>query len=635
MRFQYNLYNKMKKLKLLLLILPIFVLVFLFKTAVTASAACSEGAWRYDCSPATAGPCPANACVGLPQHCENGQWVTTNPMGECTPDCTNCSHDVPPPGGNYCIAAGYHDCTGRVGQPAGTCQKNNQTCAAFETYECNFDDGTGRKDYCGPPFTPNAQSCVCGGSSPAPSRTPSPSRSPSPSSAPPGNRSCSVSWNLPNSNPAPNSGMTVEVTGNSDTGGWQNIQLSRDNQNVCPQGAGCGLNIIQPGPKFIFSNVNSGSSGSHTLSFATDNGATKCPQTTTYTAGGGSSTTVSYRTAENPADLAAAPWQDYTDTVASTPFDYTFKDPKPGQKFIFVQFMGSNGIPTTTVDCPKCQVGIKLLGPDPVMTRCSLSFENSNAILHLTGQNFGSTKGTIKSGDTDLAIRSWKDDSIQAILQNAPTGQVLPVTFVNTDGQTGSDQCSSISQLTLGAKVFCRAPASYDTDNVDLTLVDETGKKMRQTVRIDKKGVVQGLTQRLEDGKRYELSLKAPKSLRRNVPFTSGDGTVSIPNFVLPVGDIFPLDGGDGVINALDKGELNREWNISGNATGRLGDFNQDGRVNSIDWACMRYDFGQLDDPEATIPPPPSPSPAPSASASVSPSPRASVSPSPSPNPSP
>jgi len=33
--------------------------------------------------------------------------------------------------------------------------------------------------------------------------------------------------------------------------------------------------------------------------------------------------------------------------------------------------------------------------------------------------------------------------------------------------------------------------------------------------------------------------------LRRNFSFTAGSGTINIPNFVLPVGDIFPVDGGD------------------------------------------------------------------------------------------
>ncbi|MBU1000743.1 hypothetical protein KKE78_05120 [Patescibacteria group bacterium] len=345
-----------------------------------------------------------------------------------------------------------------------------------------------------------------------------------------------------------------------------------------------------------------------------------------------SATTKEFRIAEDHAALDSAEWQDYTTEVALNPITYSFIDTAPGQKFIFVQFKDSAGKTTIAQD------QIKLLGPDPVMTGCSLSFENSSAILNLMGQNFGSDKGTVKSGDTNLQIRSWTNDSIQAVLQNAQTGQALSVTFANTEGQTGTGQCSSISQLSLGAKVFCRALASNDTENVSMVLVDEAGRKIRQIVKIDRNGIVQGLTQRLEDGKGYILSLKAPKSLRRNVPFIAGSGTVSVPDFVLPVGDIFPLDGGDGIINALDKSEMNREWNISGNATGRPADFNQDGKVNSIDWACMRYDFGDSDHAEPTAAlPVPSVNPSPSASGAIasSPSPSASASSSPSPTASP
>ncbi|MDD5416035.1 MAG: IPT/TIG domain-containing protein [Candidatus Daviesbacteria bacterium] len=332
--------------------------------------------------------------------------------------------------------------------------------------------------------------------------------------------------------------------------------------------------------------------------------------------------TKQFRIAENPTDLASAPWRDYTIAVASNPLDYTFKDVTPGQKFIFVQFMDSTNKVTTAADCPKCQAQIELLGSGPTMTSCSLSFEDSKTILNLTGQNFGSEKGTVKSGDTNLEIKSWSDNSIQAVLQNAQTGQVLPITFTNTDEQTGTGQCGAISQLALGAKVFCRAPASHDTENVDMVLVDETGKKTRQTVKIDKDGVVQGLTQKLEVGKRYIVSLKAPKSLRRIARFTAGDGIVSIPNFILPIGDIFPLDVRDGAINPFDHAQLIREFIIAEDSCDRPGDFNRDCRVNSIDWACMRYDFGQVDDPEPTISSfvtSPSPNPTATSSSSLSP----------------
>ncbi|MBI2337640.1 hypothetical protein HYU95_00495, partial [Candidatus Daviesbacteria bacterium] len=75
------------------------------------------------------------------------------------------------------------------------------------------------------------------------------------------------------------------------------------------------------------------------------------------------------------------------------------------------------------------------------------------------------------------------------------------------------------------------------------------------------------------------------------------------------------------------------QWIIAQAATGRSGDFNGDSRVNSIDWACMRYDFNSEDSPEPAISSSPSPSAGVSASPAVSPSPASSSSVSPSPSP--
>lgn len=329
----------------------------------------------------------------------------------------------------------------------------------------------------------------------------------------------------------------------------------------------------------------------------------------------------SYRIAENPTDLAAASWESYS--AEPTLRDYEFKDKTPGIKTIFVEFKDSH---LKTGGCgvnnsQPCQVQIRLLG-DFVIGSCALSFEGNNTVLNLKGQNFGSIKGGIKSGDTDLQVREWKDKNIKAVWQDAPVGQVLPVSVTNTDGQIAESQCSAISQLSVGAKFFCGQPSSSTVNNVDLVLAGafEGGTKVKQKVSIDTSGVITGLTQKLEEGNNYKLSLKSPKSLRRTAEFTAGNGTTNVTDFVLPVGDIFPAPNGDGKINNFDHSELVRQWIISVDAAGRSADFNQDGRVNSIDWACMRHDFGSSDDSEPAIGGPvaaPSASPSPSASATL------------------
>ncbi len=311
-------------------------------------------------------------------------------------------------------------------------------------------------------------------------------------------------------------------------------------------------------------------------------------------------TTKSFRIAENPADLNTAVWSPYTEEGMTETYDFK----SIGQKFIFVQFMDSNGKTTTAASCPTCQAKIQILGPDPVITGCSLSSQGSSILLNLNGANFGSSKGVVKNADSALQIKQWKDDNIQAVLSSPPVGESLPVIVTNADGQSSPESlCSAVSVLNIGASFFCHAPQDQSQTNLDLTLVEQTpgAKLFRQKVDIDKDGTIQGLTGILQEGHNYKISLKAPESVRKTSDvFTATAGSTTIPNFILPVGDIFPLDSGDGVINSLDKAELNREWIIAADGAGRKGDFNKDGRVNSIDWACMRNDVGSSNDAEPT-----------------------------------
>lgn len=343
----------------------------------------------------------------------------------------------------------------------------------------------------------------------------------------------------------------------------------------------CGITSSQCSKTFSFTVTGTTATTSPTTNPTTN--PTSNPTTTS------SVYTVSYKIGESPTDLDTAPALPYTATP--TIIDYTLKDQTPGQHFIWVEFIASSG------ETKRETAPITVLGPDPVITGCDLSFDGSKVTFNITGTNLGSTAGTIKSDTNNLIVKTWKDTAISATWDNPPAGETFPLNLTRSDNQTTTGQCSSISQLALGAKIFCRAPQQHTQDSVNLSVAEATegARVTKQVVSIDKNGVVQGLSTKLESGKTYKLSLEAPKSLRVTTEFVAQEGTTNVPNFILPTGDIFPLDGGDGTINSLDKSELNREWIIASAAQNRPGDFNLDTRVNSIDWACMRYDFGESD----------------------------------------
>ena len=97
---------------------------------------------------------------------------------------------------------------------------------------------------------------------------------------------CTVSWQLSPENPQPNTNITVTVQGlKSSTAGWPGITLLMDGQAVGnPQVDDSGVK-----PKFTYQNINSGSSGDHTLAFFIKNGDTRCEYPKTFRSGAGSS----------------------------------------------------------------------------------------------------------------------------------------------------------------------------------------------------------------------------------------------------------------------------------------------------------------------------------------------------------
>jgi hypothetical protein len=233
---------------------------------------------------------------------------------------------------------------------------------------------------------------------------------------------------------------------------------------------------------------------------------------------------------------------------------------------------------------------------------------NKNLKIEITGSNLGTQKGVLTANGTALDTASWDNTTIVGLLTTSAiqTGQKYSVIVRRADSlQSTAQSCQvNTSAISLGARVFCRAEGQFDVANVKVTIAPlETPEKIvEETVTIDKDGILQGIKTKLQTGKQYIISAKGPNTLRRNTVVTGQEGT-AVANttdgkpFILPIGDIAPATP-DGQINGLDRAELVKQWRIlNSSSSGTLSaDFNRDKKVNSIDWACMKYDFNSKDD---------------------------------------
>lgn len=341
--------------------------------------------------------------------------------------------------------------------------------------------------------------------------------------------------------------------------------------------------------------------------------------------------TTYYRVAETEAELADAPLVPYDEHPILT--NFTYKNAAPGFRQIWAEFFPVTG------DSKVEHVAVEILEPEPVITSldCSMDVSKQELKLTLNGSRFGDTKGKVSADAVDVQILDWNASQVIATVKPAgslDTGRLFKVVMTRSDGKILPEVNCQVDTtlIALGARLFCREPGKFDTNGVQVVLVDENGSRVNETVTISKEGLIENLKTKLQIGKLYAVSVKAPYSLRRNAYFTAARGTNVVtaddsPSFILPVGDIAPVILSDGKINTLDRSEIVRQWSVLGTST-KTGDFNRDTKVNSIDWACMRYDFNNEDEavPARAV----MPTPAPTATASPSGSSQASSTPSPS-----
>ncbi|MBI2022231.1 hypothetical protein HYS97_00040 [Candidatus Daviesbacteria bacterium] len=310
--------------------------------------------------------------------------------------------------------------------------------------------------------------------------------------------------------------------------------------------------------------------------------------------------TKSFKVTESERDLLKAEEFEYTEEPEF--FSYTLKNKEPGLKQIWVEFKNSSGVKH------KAHVSIQLVEEDPDIKQisCKLDLTAQNVVFDIRGERFGDVENAgLESDQGVFKVLSWSDSQVSAVLEDlnlkSSNENEFKVKLKRSDGQeTESVSCElGVSELSLGTQVFCREKGSLEEDNVSLILLNKSGNKIAEQVKINKDGIIKGMKTKLQTQENYTVSIKTPTSLRRNALFTAGEGTQVVrgeggEDLTLPIGDIAPT-GGDGVINSQDKSELNKQWD---KPTQNLsGDFNRDGIVNTFDWACMSHSFGQVDDP--------------------------------------
>lgn len=346
----------------------------------------------------------------------------------------------------------------------------------------------------------------------------------------------------------------------------------------------------------------------------------------------------------------------HTDPVK---LSYTFEDNTPGFKNLYFQFIDKSVSPIRTSDIIHKRIRLLGGKPELTSIKCEYdSASDVGTVITIKGHNFGNeNKNGIKVASQSATILSWTDQivddgspaptasstatispsasatvtatpsvtatvrpsktitpsrqpvwgilgakvsnsQVKARIDSRPSGNIK-VSLTTFDGQIVTGTCRiGLTTLDFTSTLQCRTKDNFNASNVDIKIFEKDGNKkplVNEKVDFDLDGRPIDFAPVLEAGKRYVMVVKAPQTLAKKIEFTAEDGTVTIPNIYMPVGDIHPLDFADGIINTLDKGELIREWSTSID-TVRAGDFNSDTRVNSIDYSCLLLNFNKSDD---------------------------------------
>lgn len=331
--------------------------------------------------------------------------------------------------------------------------------------------------------------------------------------------------------------------------------------------------------------------------------------------------TKSYKIAESKAGLddPANDWKPYTQLPLTLSYSLAAPIPTPGEiRTVFVQFQSDAG-QVSQVFTKK----IKFV-PDPKITSADCHYAPTGVGTEVTikGLAFGIRgNGKVKISGEEAEVTRWDEtaNTVVAKLSRRLEGKTT-IGLTSNDGLSAEGTCTiNTTTIEFAVSTQCSPQGSINVSSADTKIfeaiagVGNPDPILRQNVSFDAKGKPTGFAPKLEKGKNYTIIIKAPGTLARKKDFKAEGGTTQLETISLSVGDIAPAQAPDGKINALDTSELKRQWSLVADVA-RTGDFNQDSRINSLDYACMRTNFNASDEGYS----------APAASATASPVPSAS-----------
>lgn len=325
--------------------------------------------------------------------------------------------------------------------------------------------------------------------------------------------------------------------------------------------------------------------------------------------------------------------------------DYEIYDKTPGQKTIFVVFVSTDGQKKIEKILINYLPNPSVSGDNSGIT-CNFVGEGMEAIIYGTNFYDRSSGSAVKINNQAAEIIEWVKDvpppgtlpsplpsgSSQASSSPASSGAVspspsatiigtgpapklwrvkarvnrsskdpVPVELITANNTRVVGSCQvGVTTLDFSMQSKCGPMLTTLKENIDVTIYDAAAGARpisKSKIKVDNQGKPLDFNPpTLQKDKDYVIVVKAPKAPARAIKFKTGEGTTVLDKIDLPVGDIAPATSPDGKINSLDKGELNRQWNLSSSTVIKSGDFNEDGAVNSLDWSCMRENFNKEDE---------------------------------------